>query len=147
MAEPDKKDGEIAEILLVLDNILSDMSGGDQGKAEAIAKAASTPTLPPAQPTPASPPAAQAPPPAAPPEPRPAPAGPPPAPKPEAAPAVAAPEANAAMEGLKDKIPEKTPKEQIRRVAFLHSKGQLEARDKFATFLDTSALTISKKPI
>ena len=51
------------------------------------------------------------------------------------------------MAGLKDTIPEKTPKEQIRRVAFLHSKGQLEARDKFATFLDTSALTISKKPI
>src|SRR2546430_165613 len=140
MAEPDKKDEEIAEILLDLDNILSDMSGGDQGKAEAIAKAASTPTLPPAQPTPASPPAAKAPPPAqmpppaprpptpapaAPPKPKPAPAVPPPEPKPEAAPAVAAPEANAAMEGLKDKIPEKTPKEQIRRVAFLHSKGQL----------------------
>lgn len=44
-------------------------------------------------------------------------------------------------------IPEKTPKEQIRRVAILYATAWREHKDRFLVFLDQSALTISKKPL
>ncbi|OGS40722.1 MAG: hypothetical protein A2506_02515 [Elusimicrobia bacterium RIFOXYD12_FULL_66_9] len=44
-------------------------------------------------------------------------------------------------------IPANTPKDQIRRVAYIHTAACVEAKDGFAAFLSTAARTISKKPI
>lgn len=44
-------------------------------------------------------------------------------------------------------IPDKTPKEQIRRLAFLAANGRREPLDKFAKFLTGVAATVSKRPI
>ena len=92
-------------------------------------------------------PAPAAPPPPPPPQkaaeqPKPAPAVPAPAPAP-AAPAPAA----AAPAGGFEEPPEKTPKEQIRRVAVLFTGSCAEQKQAFATFLSQSARTISKKPL
>ncbi|MDE2511503.1 MAG: hypothetical protein KGL74_10295 [Elusimicrobia bacterium] len=65
-------------------------------------------------------------------------AAPPPAPAPAAAPA---PVAN-----LED-IPAGAAKDQIRRVAFVHTFACAEARAAFAAFLSQAARTISKKPL
>ena len=66
-------------------------------------------------------------------------------------PAVAAPAAPApaAASGKRyaDTITDATPKEQIRRVALVYTDKTGEACDLFVSFLDQSALTISKKPL
>jgi hypothetical protein len=66
------------------------------------------------------------------------------APKPAApAPAAASPAAAAPAE----EIPPNTPKEQIRRVAYVYTFPCAEARAGFAAYLSQAARTISKKPI
>lgn len=76
-------------------------------------------------------------------------APPPPAPKaPE--PAAAPPPALAAAVasgGLGAPIPDKVPKDQIRRVAFLYTPAVQKECAAFALFLDQSATTVSKKPL
>ncbi len=49
--------------------------------------------------------------------------------------------------GAADEIPASTPKDQIRRVAYVYTFSCAEARAGFATFLSQAARTISKKPI
>ena len=44
-------------------------------------------------------------------------------------------------------IPASTPKDQIRRVAYLHTASCAEAKAGFSAFLSSAARTISKKPI
>ena len=44
-------------------------------------------------------------------------------------------------------IPAGTPKDQIRRVAYIHTASCVEAKDSFAAFLSSAARTISKKPL
>jgi len=46
-----------------------------------------------------------------------------------------------------EEIPPNTPKDQIRRVAYLHTFSCAEAERAFAAFLSQAARTISKKPI
>lgn len=60
-----------------------------------------------------------------------------------AAPAVPSGPATAAGE----EIPAGTPKDQIRRVAYVHTFACAEARASFAAFLSQAARTISKKPL
>jgi len=92
----------------------------------------------PAVPPPA--PAAPPPPPAAPPPPKPVAAAPAPAPVPAP---VAAPAEAAKVEEL----PPGTPKEQIRRVAYIFTSSSSEVKVAFAAFLSQAARTISKKPL
>lgn len=97
---------------------------------------------------PPPPPPAAAPKPVEPPKPAAAPA--PAAAKPAAAPVPAA----ASGPGLKpaaalseDAFPDKTPKSQIRRVAYIYLDKFEKERDVFAAFLMTTAQTVSKKPL
>lgn len=113
----------------------------------------------PAPPPPAPKPVEAAPPPpppkAEPPKPAPAPV-PAPAPPPAAAPAPAPVPAAAAPSGpsaeldgatLGIPMPDKTSKDQIRRVAFLYTGASKKECVAFAKFLDESAKTVSKKPL
>lgn len=59
----------------------------------------------------------------------------------------AAPAAAEAPAPISNAIPEKVPKDQIRRVAIVHLARLAPQRELFVNFLDQSALTISKKPI
>jgi hypothetical protein len=51
------------------------------------------------------------------------------------------------VSGGESGVPEGAAKEQIRRVAILYTAAHSAQRDAFLSFLDQSALTISKKPI
>jgi hypothetical protein len=66
-------------------------------------------------------------------------------PKAPEAPKVAAPPA--AVPAASEEIPAATPKDQIRRVAYVHTFACIEARTTFAVFLSQAARTISKKPL
>ena len=46
-----------------------------------------------------------------------------------------------------EELPAETPKEQIRRVAYIYTSSCAEAKAGFAAFLSQAARTISKKPI
>ncbi|MBI3553984.1 MAG: hypothetical protein HY077_15925 [Elusimicrobia bacterium] len=63
-----------------------------------------------------------------------------------ASPAAPAPAAAPPLPGGDD-IPDKTPKEQIRRVAFLYTAEHAAKKDVLAKFMASSAQTISKKPL
>lgn len=169
--EPQKQPDDIQGILSDLDDILSDL-GSAGGAAPAPAPSAPKPVEPPkpvAAPKPAepqielSPRAGMVPPPPAPkkaepPKPKASDAKPPlelpAAPPPAPAPAAAAPAAAAPTQPAKDapplvplEIPPNTPKDQIRRVAYIHTASCAEAKAGFAGFLSQAARTISKKPI
>jgi len=59
----------------------------------------------------------------------------------------AAPAAPAPAPAAAEEIPAGTPKDQIRRVAYVHTFPCAEARAAFAPFLSQAARTISKKPL
>ena len=65
---------------------------------------------------------------------------------PAPAPAAAAAAAPGAAPAIED-IPASTPKDQIRRVAYVYTFACAEARVSFAAYLSQAARTISKKPI
>ncbi|MDD5303958.1 MAG: hypothetical protein PHS14_12730 [Elusimicrobia bacterium] len=96
--------------------------------------------MPAAAPPPPPPSPAPAPKPAATPAAAPVPAAPP---APTAAPAPAPVVASTKIEEL----PADTPREQIRRVAYIHTASCFEVRTAFAAFLSQAARTISKKPL
>ncbi len=172
MPDEPKKDRpeEIESILSDLDAILTDMGGGAPAapKPEAPAKApvkieisapqpesvkaeASKPVEPPSPPAPPPPPAPSEPARSSqielspregmikPPEKKPE----PPVPAPRPAPAAAPAPASAAV----GELPADTPKEQIRRVAYVYTAPCSETKKSFAAFLSQAARTISKKPL
>lgn len=71
----------------------------------------------------------------------------PPAPAPVPVPAPAAVPASAVSASAVQDIPASTPKDQIRRVAYVYTFACSEARANFAAYLAQAARTISKKPI
>ncbi|MBI4424370.1 MAG: hypothetical protein HY554_11610 [Elusimicrobia bacterium] len=66
-----------------------------------------------------------------------------PAPPPKPAPVAATP----AVVPASTAIPEGTPKDQIRRVAFLYAESQQASMAEFMKFLDSVALKVSKRPM
>lgn len=123
--------------------------------AAAPAPAAVPPKIELSMPAPAAPPKpAAAPPPAPAPKPVEPPKSAPPPPPPKPAPSPAAAGAASTGPGLgpaaplgDEPLPDKTPKGQIRRVAYLYLDKFEKERDAFAAFLMTTAQTVSKKPL
>jgi hypothetical protein len=116
-------------------------------KIELSMPSPAAPPKPAAAPPPPPPAPAPAPKAVEPPKPAPVPAPAPPPAKPAAAPVSAAPGLRPAAPLGEDGLPDKTPKAQIRRVAYLYLDKFDKERDLFAAFLMTTAQTVSKKPL